>query len=326
MQRENNGIGGGKKDSSLTASITTISDANFSVAANLPEMKVIDLLQGLFKMFNLVAYINDDDKIVVQTLDDYYAASTKLWDFTPYVDSTKTQVDSPIPYRQVNLGYESTKTFLAANFRSINNRAWGQTDYNEDSYFLTNGQKDKFEGETYEIKLPFEHMLFERLNDLDTGDLTKVQWGWHVDEKEQKSAEMPLLFYPIQTISSISARTLGGSKVTISAPYMPSNSVSVFSDYVETGMSQSINFHAEIDEFALVSNEKTLLRLTMKLMSKIYLMREKRITKLTAEIPMSISEELQLNDDIRIFDKLYRINSITTNFDTGKSDLNLSTY
>ena len=40
-------------------------------------------------------------------------------------------------------------------------------------------------------------------------------------------------------------------------------------------MSQSINFHAEIDEFALVSNEKTLLRLTMKLMSKIYLMREK---------------------------------------------------
>ena len=324
VQRQNNGIGGGKKDSSLTASITTISDANFSVAANLPEMKVIDLLQGLFKMFNLVAYINDDDKIVVQTLDDYYAASTKLWDFTPYVDSTKTQVDSPIPYRQVNLGYESTKTFLAANFKSINNRAWGQTDYNEDSYFLTNGQKDKFEGETYEIKLPFEHMLFERLNDLDTGDLTKVQWGWHVDEKEQKSAEMPLLFYPIQPIgSSISARTLGGSKVTILAPYMPSNSVSVFSDYVETGMSQSINFHAEIDEFALVSNEKTLFKTYYETYVKDLFDERKRITKLTAEIPMSISEELELNDDIRIFDKLYRINSITTNFDTGKSELEL---
>lgn len=325
VQRQNNVIGGGKRDCSLTASMTTISDANFSVAANLPEMKVLDLLQGLFKMFNLVAYINDDDVIVVQTLDDYYAASTKLWDFTPYVDSTKSQVDAPIPFRQVNLGYEGTKTFLAANFKAINNRSWGHTNYNEDSYFLSNGKKDKFEGETYEIKLPFEHMLFERLNDLDTGDLTKVQWGWHVDEKEQKSAEMPVLFYPIQTIgSSISARTLGGSKVTISSPYMPSNSVSVFSDYVETGMSQSINFHAEIDEYALVSNEKTLFKTYYETYIKDLFDEKKRLTKLTAEIPMSITEELELNDDIRIFDKLYRINSITTNFDTGKSELELT--
>ena len=325
MQRQNNAILGGKKDSSLTASITTISDANFSVAANLPEMKVIDLLQGLFKMFNLVAYINDDDVIVVQTLDDYYAASDKLWDFTPYVDTTKSQVDSPIPFRQVNLGYESTKTFLAANFNSINNRPWGQTDYNEDSYFLSNGRKDKFEGETYEIKLPFEHMLFERLNDLDTGNLTKVQWGWHVDEKEQKSAEMPLVFYPIQPIgSSISARNLAGTKVTINAPYMPSNSASVFSDYVETGMSQSINFHAEIDEFALVSNEKTLFKSYYEEYIKDLFDERKRLTKLTAEIPMSIAEQLELNDDIRIFDKLYRINSITTDFQTNKSELELT--
>lgn len=325
VQRQNNVLGGGKRDCSLTASMTTISDANFSVAANLPEMKVLDLLQGLFKMFNLVAYINDDDVIVVQTLDDYYAASTKLWDFTPYVDSTKSQVDAPIPFRQVNLGYEGTKTFLAANFKAINNRSWGHTNYNEDSYFLSNGKKDKFEGETYEIKLPFEHMLFERLNDLDTGDLTKVQWGWHVDEKEQKSAEMPVLFYPIQTIaSSISARTLGGSKVTISSPYMPSNSVSVFSDYLETGMSQSINFHAEIDEYALVSNEKTLFKTYYETYIKDLFDEKKRLTKLTAEIPMSITEELELNDDIRIFDKLYRINSITTNFDTGKSELELT--
>lgn len=323
VQRQNNALLGGKKDSSLTASITTISDANFSVASNLPEMKVIDLLQGLFKMFNLVAYVNDDDVFVVQTLDQYYAASTKIWDFTPFVDSNKSQVDSPIPYRQVNLGYEGTKTFLAANFKSMNNRAWGQTNYNEDSYFLTNAQKDKFEGETYEIQLPFEHMLFERLSDVNTGNITKVQWGWHVDDKEQKSAEMPLLFYPIQTISSISARNLGGTKVTINAPYMPSNSVSVFSDYVETGMSQSINFHAEIDEYALISNEKTLFKTYYETYIRDLFDERKRITKLSAEIPMSITEELQLNDDIRIFDKIYRINSITTNFENGKSELEL---
>ena len=324
VTRKNNGLFGGTKRCNLRSTVTTITDANFSVASNLPEMKVIDFLQGLFKMFNLVAYINDDDVIVVQTLDDYYAASEKLWDFTSFVDSTKSQVDTPVPFRQVNLEFEGTKTFLAANFNNMNNRAWGKAEYNEDSYFLDGDIKGKFEGETYEIKVPFEHMLFERLNDVDTGDLTKVQWGWHVDEKEQKSAEMPLLFYPIQPIgSSISARNLGGTKRTIAVPYMPSNSSSVFSDYVETGMSQSINFHAEIDEFARVSNEKTLFKTYYKSYIKDLFDERKRITKLTAEIPLSVTERLQLNDDIQIFDKIYRINSITTNFETNKSELEL---
>ena len=323
VQRKNNAFLGGKKDSELNTSLTTVSGSTFTVAANLPEIKTIDFLQGLFKMFNLVAYY-EDETIVVTTLDDFYASSTKTHDVTRFVDSTKSQVDSPIPFRQVNLSYEKNETFLAKNFESINNKSWGTVKYNEDSYILVDGQRDKNDGETYEIKIPFEHMLFERLHNAHDDSITQVQWGWHVDEKEQKSSGKPLLFYPIKTFSSISARNLSGSKVTISSPYMPSNSLFVFSDYVEQGMSQSLNFHFEIDEFSRVPNEKTLFKTYYETYVKDLFDPRKRITKLSAELPLKIHETLSLADDLKIFDKIYRINSITTNFETGKSELELT--
>lgn len=323
IERENNGLFGGKKDATLSSTITTITSANFSIAANLPEMKVIDFLQGLFKMFNLVAYATEE-QIVVQTLDDYYASSNVIHDITSFVDSTKSQVDSPIPFRQVNLGYESTETFLAKSFKKINNRDWGKAEYTEDSYILTGSTKDKYEGETYEIELPFEHMLFERFTDAANGSLTNLQWGWHVDEKQSANSELPVLFYAVGHLGSISVRTLSGTKVTISTPYMPSNSQAIFSNYVQTGMSQSINFHAEVDEFAGVSNEKTLFKTYYEDYITDLFDERKRITKLSAELPLSITETLELNDDIKIFDKLYRINSITTNFENGKSELELT--
>lgn len=323
VERQNNTFLGGKQDCKLNATVTTITDAKLTIASNLPEMKTIDFLKSLFKMFNLVTFI-EDEIIVVKTLDQYYNSSKEIHNITAFVDSTQSQVDSPIPFRQVNLQYENNTTFLAKNFEKINNRSWGRIEYTEDSYFLVDGQKSKNEGETYEIKIPFEHMLFERLNDQSDDSITEIQWGWYVDEKEQKSAEKPLLFYPIQTISSISAINLEGNKVTIPAPYMPSNSSTVFSNYLETGMSQSTNFHAEIDEFARVPNEKTLFKTYYQEFIKDLFDSRKRLTKLTAELPLKIHENLSLNDDIKIFDRIYRINSITTNFETGKSELELT--
>ena len=323
VQRQNNGFLGGKKDCVLDTSITTISDANFTVCSNIPEMKIIDFLKGLFKMFNLVAYVKDE-VIVVKTLDEYYKSSTKIHNITEYVDSTQSQVDTPIPFRQINLGYEENKTFLAKNFKNINNRSWGKAEYTEDSYVFINGEKSKHEGETYEIKIPFEHMLFERLHDLSDDSETSIQWGWHVDEKEQKSVEKPLLFYTIRSISSIAAINLSGTKVTINSPYLPSNSAGSFLSYFKDSMSQSINFHAEIDEFSRVPNEQTLFESFYKDYIKDLFDERKRITKLTAELPLKIHESLSLADEFKIFDRIYRINSITTNFETGKSELELT--
>ena len=314
LVRVNNRFLGGNKDVTLSATLQTFTDTNIAIVTQLPDMKIIDFLTGLFKMFNLTAYVKDNGTIVIQTLDDFYATSAKTYNITEYVVTDESQVDSPIPYKQVNLGYESTETFLAKNFKRIANKDWGRLEYQSQA---------KFEGNIYSINLPFEHLLYERLTDVDTGNETNVQWGWYVDDKQEASAEKPLLFYPIKADSGdIAARTIANTKVTITTPYMPSNSESIWT--AGGDMSQSINFHSEIDEYVRIPNEKTLFKTYYQDYIKDLFDVRKRITTISAYLPLSITENLSLADNLKIFDKLYRINTITTNFETNKSDLVLT--
>lgn len=314
LVRVNTRFLGGNKDVTLNTTLETFTDTNISITTQLPDMKIIDFLTGLFKMFNLTAYVKDNGTIVVQTLDDFYATSTTTHTITEFVVTDQSQIDSPIPYKQVNLGYEGTSTFLAKNFKRIANKDWGRLEYNSQA---------KFEGKIYSLNLPFEHLLYERLNDADTGDLTDIQWGWYVDEKQETSSEEPLLFYPVKaSTGDIAARTIANNKVTITTPYMPSNSESIWTQGGE--QSQSINFHAEIDEYVRVPNEKTLFKTYYEDYIKDLFDVRKRITKVSAYLPLRITETLSLADNIKIFDKIYRINSISTNFETNKSDLVLT--
>lgn len=321
LVRVNNRFLGGKQDVTLNTTLNTFTDTNIAITTQLPDMKIIDFLTGLFNMFNLTAYVKDDGTIVVQTLDDYYASSQTTHNITEFVVTDQSQVDSPIPYKQVNLGYEGTSTFLAKNFKRIANKDWGRLEFNSQA---------KFEGKIYTLELPFEHLLYERLNDADTGDYTNIQWGWYVDEKQEASAEEPLLFYPVKATSgSIAARTIANAKVTISTPYMPSNTESLMTASGIDNVGQSLNFHAELDEYGLPSgnkrpNEKTLFKTYYEDYIKDLFDVRKRITKISAYLPLRITEMLSLADNIKIFDKLYRINSITTNFETNKSDLVLT--
>ena len=300
----------------LEATLETFTDTQIAIASQIPDMKVLDFLTGLFKMFNLTAYVNDDGLVVVQTLDSYFASSTTTHDITPFVVTDESQVDATVPYRQVNLKYEGLNTFLAKNFNLMNNKGWGTLEYQAQA---------KFEGQTYEIKLPFEHMLYERLQDVTTLDRTNIMWGWYVDEKQETISELPLLFYPVKSTSTtIAARTIAGSKVDITEPYMPSNSADLWSSYRFEHMEQSLNFHSEFDEYAGPPNERTLFKTYYETYIKDLFDLRKRITKISAYLPISVTQKLSLADNIIIFNKLYRINTITTNFETNKSELELT--
>lgn len=309
-------IGRRNKDSIVTSTLTTFADTPINILTQIPDMNILDFLTGLFKMFNLTAFVAPDGTIVVKTLDSFYASSNKVHDFTPFVDVKESQVDSPIPYRQVNLAYEGLDTFFAKIFKTTTNKGWGTLEYNSEF---------KLEGEIYDIELPFEHLLYERLADANTGSFQKIQWGWFVDEQQEPTSGLPLLFYAVQdSTGSVSVQNLAGSHDTVTTPYMPANSSNLWTGYVKTNMKQSINFHSEIDEYALRSNEKTLFDTYYKNYIKDLFEPKKRITKLSAYIPISIMHNLSLADDLVIFDKQYRINTITTNFETNKSELVLT--
>ena len=52
-----------------------------------------------------------------------------------------------------------------------------------------------FNGSEYEIKVPFEKILFERRTDLSTSTLSNNLWAWCVDKSENATSTKPIVFY-----------------------------------------------------------------------------------------------------------------------------------
>ena len=289
------------------ATAEVLTDVQFRPANQLPDIKVLDFLTSLFKMFNLTSFQNDAGIIEIKTLDSFYASSTITHDITKHLDKTESSVDSVLPYKQVNLRYEGHDNFFAKNHQELFNQEWGTLQYRA---------SDKFEGQSYTITIPLEHFKYERLKDINGNSFIDLLWGWSTDIKQEPNLGKPLLFYPVQQNEQIGIIESDGDLVPHTGVFIPSNSL-------ELTDSNNLNFNSEFNEYGLVPYSKTLFDQYYKNYVKEIFDPQRRLTSTSAYLPLSMLMNLSLADDIRIFDNLYRINKITTNFETTKSQLEL---
>ena len=285
----------------------------FDITQQIPEMKVIDFVSGLFKTFNLVAYVDKNtDVIIVKTLNEFYDDGT-VYDISKFVDNTKSSVNISLPYREINFQHEDTNTFLAAIHNQKFNKVWGRSEY-------TNGEK--LDGGIYSIKTPFSQMKYERLYDVNGGSATTVQVGYFVDDNQESYFGKPLIFYPITQTSStpISFLTTVTDHESITNYNIPSNHLSL----VPALSKYNLNFYNEVDEY-LGSNlfTDTLFQAYYSDYITSVFNPKNRITKVTAYLPLKILLNYTLADKFIMGDHQYKINSIKTNFKNGKSEIEL---
>ena len=311
-----------------TASFATDKDVNITTI--IPDMKVIDFITGLFKMFNLTAYQNDDGIIVIQPLDDFYSASTQVWDITKHLDKKETTVDSILPFKDVVFKYTSTDSFLANNHKELSNKDWGSLEYKTE---------EKYDGKNYTVELPFEHFKYEHLYTTDAGVIqttttadgdekktdSGIQYGYSVDEKQAPYLGEPLIFYANKSLSSVRVINLDGSAnaTAVSGVYMPTNSTGILNVF-GTSFYQTLNFNAEYEEYSRQVNQTTLFETYYKSYVEDMFDKRKRLTTVKAYLPLELLVKLNLADKIIVFNDIYRINKITTNFETNLSTLELT--
>jgi len=321
-------------ENNATVTIVANPDFQFNIVEQIPKMKIIDFLSGLFNMFNLTAYVDSTGTIVVRTLDSYYAASTKVYNIDKYLDTTKSTVDIALPFKEINFSYKGLGTFLAKQYNQLFNSGWGSL-----SYSLV-GEIFDTPSEAYKIELPFEHMMFERLYDANTTlsstTPTAIQYGYSVNENQQPYIGSPLLFYPIvrSAVSSspISKPRIRDTQSTEVADLdqwiIPSNSLKTS----PTGIDGKINIHfqPELNEF--LANETgeeagefrdTLFETEYKEYIQDVFNLRRRLVKVTAYLPMKVYYDLELNDLIELGQSRYKINSLKTDLTTGKTEFEL---
>ena len=336
--------------------IDTSDPLEFSITENMPDMSVIEFLSGIFKMFNLVCYVEGGinttygnynanttnlKNIRVKTLDSYYSSSNSELDITDRIDISSSSVHRLLPYSRIEFKYEDTEAVLAEQHKS------SELEWGGEFWGIEGARAEK----KYEIIPPFSHMKFERLKDENTDTVTNIQVGYSItrgsssrdgsninesninDNKEEKYNPhygKPLLFYPHRVNNGEAIPYLyesGASVINVEpAPtsyFIPLNQASVTT-------ATTNHFGEELNEYDAYNNVESNQSNLFNLYYKNYITHlfdsRSRITKVKANLTNAFLSKFSLADKIRISGKTYTINKANIDIVSGKADFELQRY
>ena len=97
------GQGGGTETHSgrMTMNNNVLINSKFiTINDQIPKLKVKDFLNGLFRKYNLIARLDYQGELVVETLDTYYEGG-QTHDITEFVETDQNTVGDAIPFSEV---------------------------------------------------------------------------------------------------------------------------------------------------------------------------------------------------------------------------------
>ena len=304
--------------------ITTTAD--IELLNQVPDIKVLDFLRALFSMHNLTAFLNFNGEVVVKTLDSFYSGGD-TFDITPFVKTDEHTVGATVPFSEIDFEYAEPKSILAQQFFNTNNRKYGELNYLADT---TKSKK-------YEIKIPFEHMLFERLQDKTSSALTTVQVGSFLDDNLEPSIGQPLLFYGIYQQNKDNINFLESTRPETYGALCPTGTNSTLNDYWipsvcnELGRTSvpplyNLNFGSEINTYTLTdyggNNNSLFQNYYTNYITRVF-NKKTRIFKFSAVLPLKVLLNLTLDDLIVVGTRAYTINKMSTKLQSGETNFEL---
>lgn len=283
-------------------------DNTFYVAKQMPDMKVIDFLSALFKMFNLVVFKRPDNTISVQ-LASWYMNIGNEYDITKYVDMETSSVERLFQYKEMQFKFKSKKSFLVQFADEINQQPFAEEDFGD----------NQWDGGVYKVEIPFEKMMYERLNNETTDTLSYIGQGAMLNKKFEPTIGEPLLFSVVLQDNTNDELTIDG---TTPAQYRrPTQLVQYWGGPDKI----ALNFGIDFDEWeqAIPADATNLFESGYLDYVESVFDPKARMLKVSAYLPLSIILQYKLNDKFIIANKVYRINSIKTNLLTNKTQLEL---
>jgi chitodextrinase len=296
---------------------TEAAEQNFDrfveITKHIPKMKVYDLLNGLFKQFNLTAE-EVDGVIQVKPLDNYFSDGDTI-DLTDEVDYYNRTVSRVELYNNITFEYSEPKTFGLINQNEISQRSYGDLEYDT----TNDGANDNlsFDGRKYEIKLPFEKLFYETLSDENNlGDRTPISNGWLVDKDQNPVLTKPLLFFNVNTSVDQTNYKIGFLNQELFPTYNRASNSS------ENNLT-SLHFNSEFSEYSGDLLDRSLFNLYYSKYIKNVFSKQSRIFKLKSMLSLKTMLSISLRDTIKLRNKLFYINNITYKLNTGEAEMEL---
>ena len=305
---------------------TQTTSGKININNYIPDITVNDFLAGIIKAFNLMIIPTDVNTFEFLPLEMYYNAG-KILDVTKYIYANEMDFERPKLFKAINFQYEKSNNILNNAFRGLYN-----TEYGDLIYTNTNSN----ESSNYDIKLPFENVLFEKTvnHPFETATL--------IDKDLKPYVPKPMLIYNNGTLPT----ALSGSDrihiTTESTTQHITNYVRFSNEYnsLPTDLTyshlMSMNFGNEQSPwYNVLAPQGLYFRHYKNYIDNLYNIKT-RVVKCKALFPTSllsfnvknsagVNLGIQLNDRLIIRNKRYIINNITTDLTTGEANLELIT-
>lgn len=278
---------------------------NIDLQSYAPDIKVIDFMTGILKMFNLTIYNESDNIYTIEPLNDYYDNGTSR-DLTAFVED-KNDLERIKGFSKVVFKYQKSENFMNSLFFQNNGIEYGelQATFNSD-------------GGQYDVSLPFENILFNKIPNKD------LQLGYYLKtDYITKLVPKPVLLYRYGTISGLSPN-ITVKKVDTNAIVDISSYVAFGQDVVGTdSLNHSMNFGFENSTLLNIAIENGLyFDYYQEYLANVYNPKSRNL-KVKAKLTPALILNLRLNDRIILFQKAYLINQFTTDLITGIVNLDL---
>jgi len=291
-----------------------------------PDITINDFMNGIIKAFNLMIIPRDNNTFEFLPLESYYNEG-KILDVTQHIYAEEMEFERPKLYKSINFQYEKSPNILNNAYRGFYNREYGDLIY-------TNSNSN--ESSNYDIKLPFENVLFEKA----VGYNFETATLWDKDLKPY--TPKPMLIYNNGTLPV--AFTAGNKiYVTTETTNVQIDNYNRFSNEynsLPTDLTfshlMSMNFGNEQSPwYNILAPNGLYLRHYKNYIDNLYNIKT-RVVKCKGLLPTSLLNSsvtngsgrvlgLALNDRLIIRNKRYIINNLTTDLTTGEADLELIT-
>jgi hypothetical protein len=300
--------------------------AYLNVANYVPDIKVSDFFMGIVKMFNLIITPIDATTFNLQPLELYYQGG-QVKDITEYIYSDELDIERPKIYKSLEFKYEKSENILNNAYRSMFNIEYGDLIYNDASISETS---------KYEVKLPFEDVMWERTS--GSNFITATLWNKDLKTYTPK----PILMYR-NDLTPVSELPITPIKMTTETVGTYRN-IPIYLRFqndiplggTDLGYVHTINWGAEVSPYYLtVAPNGLYKRHYEQYIANLY-NKKSRVIKVKGKLPFKLLGNgsatnpnelvnLKLNDRIVIRDKRYVINSFTTELSTGETSFELIT-
>ena len=284
-----------------------------NIPSLIPDIKVSDFVTGLVKMFNMVIVPTAEDTFEFLPVELWYQNGADI-DLTEYVEAEAIEINKPKLFKRIDFKHEKSENVLNTNYREM----YPPLEYGD--LFFDN--PNSAFADKYEVKTPFEDVMWERTTGSDF--LTATMWNKNLQPYTPK----PILMYDNGTETFEGASTNWIYFKNASGANIHSNKYRRFSNEIQlagTDLSylQTLNWGVENSVWNLSFAPNGLYQqFYSQYINNLYNQRT-RVLKVKAHLGTQLLTSIKINDRIALSNKRYLINTMTTDLTTGEVNLEL---